>query len=810
MFVVSGAAGLIFEVGLERALTRAFGVSALATATVLAAWMAGLAIGAVALGGIADRVRQPLRLYAALEVGIAVLAVTCPWLVEAAIAGFATLNHGRSPNATGVQATRVVLAFAITLLPSVLMGGTFPVVARALGRTEASLPRLYTANLIGASAGAAIAAYVLMPSWGLHQTLIAGAALNLVAAAAGLWLSEDVAPLTHAVLPIAGGTPRFYALAGWSGLITFAAEVTCFQILAVVVGNSAYAFGLMLSVFLAGLTLGSGQVTRLAQRRPQSIALSLVGQVQIVVGAGLLLTFPLWDRVSSIFALAGDYTHSFGAREAVRALVCFELLLLPTALLGAVYPLLLEVASRSGATGRDVGRLAAVNTVGAVLGSLGTGFVLLPLLGTHGMLVALTVATALVGAVLTTGRWRVAAPVIAVVALLAPGWDVGRLASGSNVYFMGFTPTKVLWSKESIASGLTTVIKHEATNVTTLMTNGKFQGNNGREIDAQHAFVQLPLLAVKHFDFALIIGVGTGCSLGTLAAAPFAHVDAAELSPDILEAADLYFSDINQRSLHNPKVTVQVADGRNLLLLADQKWDLVSIELSSVWIAGVADLYNREFYALVRSHLRPQGVLQQWVQLHHMTRQNLALTLATVHAEFPHVVLFSHGGQGIVVASADPLTLDAAALARLSDSMQGTAALEGVPGADLLTMAGKLVLDEAQVAAFVAEESAKSTRQPFLSTDDAMWLEYSTPRSNADDSLADPLDLLATLVDPARRPRLPVVANDEATRAYVEGAILVGEGRLDQARALLADVDHPRAKHLLEVLGPAKHDITPP
>lgn len=781
MFVLSGAAGLVFEVALQRSLTRAFGVSAFATSTVLAAWMAGLALGAVLFGRAADRSRSPLKLYAGLELGIAGVALVMPFVVPAVVEGFASIATGASANSPALLFGRLVLAFAVTLVPTLLMGGTLPAVARALAAKEGedhTLAGLYTANLVGAVLGAGLTAYLVMPALGLSKTMWLGAALNVLAALIGLWLAK--APVEVAAEQRPQSATRapleLLALSAWSGFATFAAEVTWFQLLGVVVGTSVYAFGLMLATFLVGLALGSAWVSR---RR--EVERGLVGRAQVATAAAIALTIPLWDRVPGMFAMAAPIATSFWSRELVRALACLELLLIPAAALGALFPLVLRLSWRASTQGQALGGIAAVNTIGAVLGSLLTGFVLLPLLGSRGVLVLVVVLSALVGAWWLKGRQRlIPLAVVAFVALL-PAWNLGRLASGANVYFAQtfFDRAEVIWAHESVASGLTSVVK--LGDGLTLLTNGKFQGNDQGEVEAQRAFTQLPMLVQRGWDRALLIGVGTGCSLGVLAAQPFEHVEAAELSADNLFAAKKYFGHINGKVLSGDRVTTHLADGRNLLLLSPHAYDLISIEITSIWFAGATDLYNREFYRLARKRLAPGGVVQQWVQLHHLTRRDLAVILQSARAELPHVALFLSGGQGILLASAEPLRIDYAALTALSDRLRGTEASRGIPGGDLLTLQGKLLLDADGIAALIAEESAAEgvPAEALASTDDSLRLEYSTPRGNADDSLER--EVLLSSLEKFKPKPLPVVGAGDGEQMHAHAAWLVGRGERERA-----------------------------
>jgi spermidine synthase len=235
---------------------------------------------------------------------------------------------------------------------------------------------------------------------------------------------------------------------------------------------------------------------------------------------------------------------------------------------------------------------------------------------------------------------------------------------------------------------------------------------------------------VRHFDRTLVIGLGTGTTLGTIESYPWRQIDVVEISPAIVEAARLFFSGPNRGALDDPRMTMHLADGRNHLLVHDTKYDLISMELSSVWFAGAANLYSREFYALARQHLTAGGILQQWVQLHHIRVRDFATILNTLHREFPHVALIYGGGQGVLIASSEPLRISKAQLAELSarpaviETLPDERPLEGLLEDALVVGAGlDRFLDDV-----AAEEGV--ARAELISSDDNLYLEYATPRGN--------------------------------------------------------------------------------
>jgi spermidine synthase len=489
----------------------------------------------------------------------------------------------------------------------------------------------------------------------------------------------------------------------------------------------------MLFAFLVGTGLGGAWSARgrLGRAGPGALA-----ALQLAAAAVILLTLPVWDRVPSAFVVLGRLDPGFALTEAVRLACALALLLPPTILLGAAFPLLFRLGWRgAGAAPRRVAQVYALDTLGAVAGALGATFILLPLAGARGALVALALAAgalALVYAASLPSRARraawLAAAALPLAALAMPRWDFARLASGANAYLQeGFRDyDRLLFAEEDAATGLVTVVEKAGTR--TLLTNGKFEGNDSFEVRDQYLFSLLPLLFVHRHDAALNIGVGTGATLRVIAAFPFRHIEAVDLSRSVLRAARNFFARLSAGALDDPRVELLVEDGRNRLLASTRRYDLISIELSSIWMSGTGELYNREFYQLARARLADGGVLQQWLQLHHISRRDLATVIATMRAEFPHVSLWVSGHQGVLIASAAPLTAEPAALAALD----GNAVVRDSGLIHPLSAFGHLYLDTDDVDRLIADVAAAEGVRAgeLVSSDEHPRLEYSTPRGN--------------------------------------------------------------------------------
>ena len=762
LFVASGAAGLVDQLCFSKYLSTVVGSTAHAVSAVLAAFMAGLAIGAHFGGRWSARVRRPLLAYGVLELAVAASVAAAPFAFGALTEAYVALARVAPANLLALSVLRWAVAMLLVILPTMAMGATLPLLCRGLGAfrggsdetaRKRQLGGLYAANTLGGAAGALAAAYLVLPWLGVAGTLWASAALSALIGVVSIVVGggHSIAPrslaeiaasqIRAAAAPRLQGAGLLAALALGSGALVFAAEVVFTHLLALVIGNSAYAFGLILAVFLVCLCFGASLAPRVEQR----LGNAALGLGLAASGLALMLTLPLWDLLPLAFVEGvGTLLQSFEGREALRALVCFVVLVAPTTLMGLTFPLLLQRVANRPDVGALVGRMTAINTIGAVFGALGTGYVLLPLLGSQRALIAIAAAFALCG--IATGflaaprpaatglfaaqhrpSWLLAATIA--LAVVMPRWDLARLTSGSNVYFdSGQRIDQILMLREDVHGGVTTVTR--AAGVTTLYTNGKFQGNTGWEMNAQRFFAHYPSLFVERFESALVIGLGTGTTLGTLAAYPWQRLSVVEISPAIVAAARDHFLEANHGALDDPRVELHLADGRNHLLVDTGRYDLISMELSSIWFAGAASLYSAEYYELVRAHLKPRGVFQQWVQLHHVSKQNFATILNTLRQSFKHVVLFYGGGQGILVASESPLRASAARLSRL----QATARVaESVPQRrPLPALLSDVLLLDAGIDRFL-QAQARAAGVPLAaltSTDDNLYLEYATPRGN--------------------------------------------------------------------------------
>jgi spermidine synthase len=781
LYGISGALGLVYEVAFNKYLGYVFGATAYASSAVLVAFMGGLALGAHFASRIEPRIRRPLLTYGLAELVIGAFCMFVP-LTFQALGALYVSTVAKSPDSLAtLTVLRAGMAIVVVLIPAGGMGATLPLLARFVQSEDPlyakrRLARFYALNTFGGAVGSLVSAYFVIPVLGLTWTMRASAAVSLsvgvvavvlgfravspsaadlraTAAAATEPSPFDDATQARAEADAAAGHIPFrdaVILSAASGLLVFGCEVVFVHLLALVIGTSVYAFGLMLAIFLVCLSLGAPVASRLAARYGAGAA--AIGFA--AAGIALVASLVIWDKLPPLFIALGPVVRSWTAREVTRGIAAAAALVVPVIAMGTTFPLVLR-AARTASVGADVGRLTVANTLGSIAGSILGGFVLLPRLGSQRSLILVGILylgfawvagrhASLKDVTIARGRVLRLVAVGVVIAGLLPRWDLARLTSGANVYFdEGVVPQGEVESiHEDVHGGVTTIVRG-ADGTRTLLTNGKFQGNDGREIADNRGLGHLPIVFAKQRNTAMVIGLGTGTSAGAIAGYDFERIDIIELSPAMVDAARTTFAGVNHHVMDDPRIRVLLEDGRNVLLTGTQPYDVVSIQISSIWFAGAANLYNKEFYELVSKRLAEGGVLQQWFQLHHTSRRNVASVIATLRAVFPYVLVASSGHQGQLIASHTPLTVGRDALLDLEEIGYVRSTLEG---GHLVDYVKGIVIDEHGIDKFLSETKDRLGIEmaDLVSTDENMFLEYATPKTNVPtaDDIPDTLKYL--------------------------------------------------------------------
>ena len=735
-FLLSGFAGLLYETVWTRQLSFSFGTSNLAVATVLAAYMAGMAGGSALAARFIGRIRRPLLAYGLLEAGIAASALAVsPAIALAGRLHVALLGgvDGLPPDTAFSSAGFYALAsFAILCVPTGLMGATLPLLAEHAVRDDSQLGRrvgaLYTINTLGAVLGVLTTAFVLLPELGLTRTVWIGVSLNALVTVFAATLGR--APRPRAAVAAAPEEPlapaaAFLAIACGAGIASFALEVLWTRLVEHVIGASVYAFASMLSSFLVGIAGGSALAARLARRRERAAPGLAVSQ--LAAGGFALVAYALAQQLPGLAA----GLEGLGPRERVLTLAAASgLILLPATLaIGATFPFAVRAIARGAdSAGRSSARVYAWNTVGAIVGSLSAGFLWIPTLGLRGTLllvVGLNLAIAGLAALKSVPRSRLVlalgAALVGLMVVLppAPPWTLVRSTfggandgpsdgSGVTFYRVGRAGT-VLLEESDVGWHLSTSGLPEAE----IATRGE---NPGRALVARWLGA-LPALGGP-VDRMLVIGLGGGLAVERLPAS-IRHVDVVEIEAAVVEANRSIAAERARDPLADPRVHVSVNDARGALQLTRSRWNAIVSQPSHPWTAGASHLYTHEFQELAASRLEPGGVFVQWIGLAFVDELLLRRLAATLLETFPHVRIYQPSRPGLLfLASRSPLPERSREAQALETAPEVFATLGARRVEDLEAM---LIVDEEGVRELAGgsepirdDRNAFTTRSPWL------------------------------------------------------------------------------------------------
>lgn len=777
-FFLSGAAGLVYQTAWSQQLAVVFGGADVAVVAVLAAYMAGLTIGARLAADLAASHRRPLLAYAALEAAAAAGAL----LVGPALrlagrvqdALFGGLDALPDAGAGASALFPAAAALAILFVPTACLGATLPFLARAAVREESQIGRrvglLYGLNTLGAAAGAATSSFVLLPALGLSSTIAVAAAATLLVAGAAALLSrgedaagDGVAPLRRtgdeSVRPT--GARWALPLLAASGAVSFSYEVLWTRLLEHPLGGSIYAFGAMLAAFLVGLAVGTfaaAFVARSAER-------ARIGYAVAQLGTGLFATagFLALERVVASGPLPPGSSLLLGTLR-------YASLLLPaTACAGATFPLAVRLLARKADEAAAASGLALTwNTVGAVVGAVATGLVLLPALRFEGMFrLAAAASFALAGAAALGGRrartplgvCSAAALVAAATIPLPVPWSV--LSSNGLDRPVPGVPVHYAVGRNA------TVLVTDAGPELRLSTNGLPEsaiqppGARAGRFAAARWLSLLPLAARPEARSLLVVGLGAGVTIEELPAS-IAEIDVVELEPEVLRANRVLAESRRCDPLSDPRVRVRTNDARTALRLTARRFDAIVSQPSHPWTAGAAHLFTREFFASARARLVPGGVLTQWIGLQFVDEELFRSLLATLTGAFANVEVYrpDSGPSLLFVASDSAVAVEAGAARALASDPAAWAAIGVLSPLDL---AVARVLD-ADGARRLAEGKAAVT-------DDRNLFQTRSPRA-----IGRPLDgrAFTSLLAPY----------DPLARGASDGELLYAVRRLLDQRAM--------------------------
>jgi len=685
LFGASGCAALIYEIVWFQLLQLVIGSSAVSLGFLLAAYMGGLCIGSVAFARFVPARHNPLKIYAYLELGIAAFGIIA--LVGVPLIG--KLYVATAFSGFIGMLWRGVIAAMCLLPPTLLMGGSYPAIARWLGqspRQSSRLGLLYAANIAGAVIGSIAAGFYLLRVYDMAVTTFVAAGINVIVALAALLLargsdhSATTAATDRAPIVRAPGAMLVYAAIAFSGLTALGAEVVWTRLLSLLLGPTVYTFSIILAIFLIGLFAGSSAGSFIARRvaNPR-VALALC---QISLGLAIAWTawtiakvLPYWP-VDPWLAVNPWFNFDLDIARCIRAI-------LPATLLwGASFPLALAAAAAENEDpARLSGEVYAANTAGSIVGALAFSLFLIPSLGTQGsekLLIWLAAAgAALALATMLGNRTLMTKLAGALTATVVLAWGLSSTVSGlpwqaiaygrriapilRSVLVGGDTDSSPLFVGEGINSS---VVITQRGDVRNFYVSGKAEASSTLiDMRLQRMMGHLPAL-IHASDPApssvLVVGFGAGVTAGSFVSWPsVSKITICELEPLIPRASDEFFGKENNHVLHNPRTRMVYDDARHFILTAPDKYDVITTDPIHPWVKGSSTLFSREYFEMVRSHLKPGGVAAQWLPLYESDEETVKTELATFFAVFPNATVWSNflDGEGydlVLIGAAEP------------------------------------------------------------------------------------------------------------------------------------------------------------
>jgi spermidine synthase len=782
IFFLSGAAALMYEVVWVRSLSLVFGGTHLAVTSVLAVFMGGLALGSYRIGSLVDRIRKPLRLYGCLEIGIAVCAMAFVALMQVYPSIYNFLAHGQDDRRLYLTLIRVLFAVVALIVPTTLMGGTLPVLTRFVSREGTSigarLSLLYGFNTIGAVAGTAAAAFFLLPDYSVSTTIHVAIAINFLIGIVSIllegWAAESrtIAPPTiegaeESIDNALGSRPSttlelgelfpfrvvLFGI-GVSGFCALGYEVLWTRALTLSVGTSVYGFAIMLISFLVGIGLGSsayGLVDRLLRPRSPAANDYVIGfgLVQLMIGAtALFVTIRIRDlpiHTISLYRLYASWGFDFfHVRLFADATAAFSYMAVPAFFMGVAFPLAGHVtASYESRIGHAVGRVLAYNTIGAIFGSAVSGFALIYYLGLERSLEVLILINAGLGVLVLaslakrkTAIGAIGCLVIAAIVFLVFSKDAFRVWDAkffaifqNNNPFAYDTPEKrrdaienidVLLYREGINSTISVI--HPRGLYQGVLVNGKVVASSSpQDLQCQLTLGHLPMLLHKDPKKVLVVGLGTGVTLGATSVYPEVEsLILAEIEPEVLGAART-FGKYNHFVLDNPKLKIIFNDGRNFLTTTRKKFDVITADPIHPWTQGSGYLYTKEYFKIAAGHLEPGGIMCQWLPLYELDAAALKSVVATFSRNFKYTLAWVTQTDAELVGSNSPIVIDEQELERrISHNPAVYSDLKGVMMGSASDFLSYFMMATRGMRAF----SAKG----IINTDDNLYLEFSAPR----------------------------------------------------------------------------------
>ena len=650
LYFMSGVAGLIFQVVWLYRLGLVFGQAAYATAATLTAFFIGLGLGGRLVGNFAERLARPLFIYGLLEIAIALSALLLVPGVEFYESVYPSLVELTANSRPLLILLKFIFSTALLLLPTILMGGTFPVLAHFVVVSGSGLAKrgslLYACNTLGAATGTFLGGFYFMKNFGVGTTYIIAVLMALGVGAGSILLhliayrhngifkhhNKNATQAANAPSTIGLSPKQFTLLAFFSGLLALSAEVLWTQMFAQVLQNSVYSFAAILVVFLIALGVG-GMLASVLIRKPYQARTVIT--VLLFVSALLIgltpVVFNNYTDGLNYMAAGSNWSRHIRTVFGLAATVVF----LPTVVLGTLFPYLLKVIPQSfRLSGKLVGNMVFLNSLGGATGPLLVGFVFLQVIGLWGTIKLVAMIYGFLALWFIRKEFKTRQKsltwlsiLLFAVILLLPQPPLVKLAPGQKLL--------ARWQSND---GILTVVEHR--NNLQLRLNNFYVLGDSRSALIEQMQGHIPLLIHPQPRRTLFLGMGTGITAGAALKHAVSEVEVVELVKNVIKAARLYYAPWANRLFEDDRVKLVPDDARNYVLGAGKKYDVIVGDLFTPWHAGTGSLYTVEHFTNVKAHLDSDGVFAQWLPLYQLTPESFYVILKTFMKVFPQTTLW--------------------------------------------------------------------------------------------------------------------------------------------------------------------------
>jgi predicted membrane-bound spermidine synthase len=658
MLFLSGGSALIFQTLWLRLSGLTFGNSVWSAALILSSFMAGLAFGSGIAARAAIRRIQPLRLYAVLEVIIAVCGCGIVFVLPASGGLLRPLFQILWEHQAALNILRFCLSFLILLVPTTAMGLSLPIVLEDAGLRRGTFSRaiglLYGANTIGAVVGAVSGEAFLVAAVGVLGASVVAGSLNITAAAIALLLAYRSSPAVEPaqsegtgrrLLAVLRQTPwRLSCVSFGCGAVLLALEIVWFRFLRLYVASSATAFACMLAVVLAGIGTGSVAAGLFPRRKPSSNAAWLP---VLLATAAIATMFSYWFFPSPALHPGENFYYIESWREVT--LLSLALMFPVACLSGAIFPLVVTtVQEHVGSRMNSAGVTTLLNTIGAAVGPLAASFLLVPKLGFQSTLILCGISYAIlaivvqpVGAILRlwSGRALLVAVLLFAIALVFFPYSrhAAHLANARRSYEAGGLKTvKIVEGTSDTFQLLRRTLLGE-TYYYRLLTNAySMSATNPPNQRYMRLSAYLPRLLVPEGKDALLICYGLGATADALLRGnQIQHLDIVDISHEVFDLSPLHSDAFNPDPLQNPRARSFVQDGRFFLQASRTKYDVITGEPPPPKVAGTVSLYSQEFFSLLAASLKEDGVATFWLPIYQLKVGETKAILRAFRNAFP-------------------------------------------------------------------------------------------------------------------------------------------------------------------------------